>query len=128
MVTAEVRIARAIGERVLRRQDEVVAIGRDELSDEPLRRPVRVVAGRVDEVAAGLDVAVEDATALLLRRAPAPVLAEGHRAEAELRDAQAASSEQGVAHRSPPLPVATRRRPAVCPDAGVNGPARSADA
>src|SRR5207248_4544522 len=95
-----VRIARTIGERVLRRQDEVVAIGRDELSDEPLRRPVRVVAGRVDEVAVGLDVAVEDATALLFRRAPAPVLAEGHRAQAELRDAQAASSEQGVAHRS----------------------------
>ena len=42
----------------------------------------------------GLEVeGVEDPAAFLLRRAPAPVFAEGHRAEAQLRDPQAGLAE-----------------------------------
>src|SRR5436190_905679 len=55
------------------------------LSEKPLAGSVRVVVGGVDEVAAGFREQVEDPAALLFRCAPAPVLAESHRPQSELR-------------------------------------------
>ena len=93
MVSARVRIVAIERQRVLRRDHEPVSIARDELADVPLARAVGVVGGSVDEVAAGLDEAVEDRTALLEIRAPAPVRPERHRSERELGDAKAAAAE-----------------------------------
>ena len=104
MVAACVRVVRARGQRVLGREHEALAIRRGEGADELLALSVRVVARRVDEVPAGLDVGVEDAARLVLRRTPAPGLAERHRAERDLRDPEAAVAEQRVAHHSSSVP------------------------
>ena len=93
MVSTGVRIVAIERQRVLRRDHEPVSIVCDELADVPLARAVGVVGGGVDEVAAGLDEAVEDRTTLLEVRAPAPVLPERHRSEGELGDAKAAAAE-----------------------------------
>src|SRR5262245_46422968 len=98
MVAAGVGVAHALTEGVLGGDDEAIAIGGDELADIALAGAVGVIIGGVDEVAAGLDKRLKYLAALILRRAPTPVLAEGHRAEAHFRDTQAAAAEQFVAH------------------------------
>ena len=70
----------------------------DELADELFTRAVGVNVGRVDEVAARLAVGVVDFARLVLGRAPAPVFAEGHRAEAKVGNTQAAAAEKLVVH------------------------------
>ena len=98
VVARGVRVRRVGRQRVLGRQHEVVTLGADELANDLLAGAVRVVDGGVDDVAAGLGVRVEHAAALLGRRTPAPVLAEGHRAQEQLRDPQAARTEEPVSH------------------------------
>src|SRR5262245_34111275 len=98
MVTAGVGVAHALAESVLGGDDEAIALGGDELADIALAGAVGVVVGGVDEVAAGLDERLKYLAALVLRRAPTPILAEGHRAEAHFRDTQAAAAEQFVVH------------------------------
>src|SRR5205085_8875255 len=81
-----------------RREDPAVTGGMRQLSDDLLARTVGVVARRVDEVAPGLGVGLDDPAALGLVGTPAPVGAERHRAERQLRDPQPASADQAVAH------------------------------
>jgi len=87
------RIAR---HRELGRQDDAVAPPFHQPAEDALGRAVRVVDGRVDEIAAAVDVGVEDAPGLGFVGAPAPVLAEGHRAQRQRRDAQAGAAQQAV--------------------------------
>src|SRR5437868_3250180 len=58
--------------------------------------PLGVAVGSVDEIAAALDVAIENRLRLLRLGAPAPFLSEGHGAEAERTDAKAGPAEGDV--------------------------------
>ena len=71
-------------------------VAADVVADDLLRVALGVDVGGVDEVAAAVEVAVEDRCGLLDAGAPAPVLAEGHGAEAERADAQAGAAERDV--------------------------------
>jgi hypothetical protein len=113
MVAAGVGVVAAGGQRVLRRDDEPLALPLDELADDLLALAVRVVAGRVDEVAALADEHVEDAAALLLRGTPAPGFAEGHRPECDLGDPEAARAKQSVAHQCSSVPTIAATRSAI---------------
>jgi hypothetical protein len=73
MRAAAVVIVRTLGERVLGREHPAIAVGLDELADDPLALSAGVVVGGVDEVAARLGVRVDDPRALLLRRSPVPL-------------------------------------------------------
>jgi hypothetical protein len=55
------------------------AIRLDRLADDPLRRSIRIVVGRVDEIDAGVEGGVDD---VLRLRGVSPV-AEHHRAQAD---------------------------------------------
>ena len=105
VVAARIRVVAVRGERVLRRDDEAIARRLDEGADDRLALTVRVVAGGVDEVPARVDERLEHAAALVLRGAPAPGLAEGHRSERDLRDPETAPAEQCVAHHSSSVPM-----------------------
>jgi hypothetical protein len=59
--------------------------------------------GGVDEVAARVQKRVVNFAALLFRRTPAPVLAEGHRSQAQFRYPKSAFSQQLIAHDVLPL-------------------------
>ena len=75
---------------------EPVAPGRvapDVVADDLLGVALGVEVGGVDEVAAELEVSIDDLLRLLDARAPAEVFAERHRAEAERADAQAGAAE-----------------------------------
>ena len=70
----------------LDRDDEavaLVALTADVIVDDLLRVPLGVEIGGIDEVAAQLEVAVDDRLGLLDDASPAEILAEGHGAEAE---------------------------------------------
>ena len=78
----------------LRRQHDVVPPPRDRLADHRLRLAGRVDVGGVDEVDAGVERAVHDAVGAGLIEAAdhfpdLPAAAEGHRAQAQLRDEHA---------------------------------------
>src|SRR6266540_3867024 len=111
VVAPGVGVVAPAGQRVLGGDHPAVPVGGDHLADDALAGAVGVVAGGVDEVAAGLAVAVEHAPALGGARAPAPVLPEGHRAERQLGHAQPASAQQPVQHRLL-LPQPPARNPA----------------
>ena len=66
------------------------------VADDLLGVALGVAVGGVDEVAAALEVAIEDLLGLFDAGAPAPVFAERHGAEAEGADAQARASERHV--------------------------------
>ena len=106
---AAVRIAREEVARELGGDDDAVAPARvaaDVVADDLLGVAVGVDVGGVDEVAAALEEAVEDGLGVLDAGAPAPVLAEGHRAEAERADAQAGAAEGDVVvERRPSYPL-----------------------
>ena len=68
----------------------------DELADQLFALAAGVPVGGVDEVAALLDVTVEQAARDALLGAPSPFGAERHRAEAERADAQSGSSKRFV--------------------------------
>src|SRR5215208_7709860 len=98
MVAAVVRISGNRRKRVLRGEHELVPIGADELSNQSLAGAIREAVGRVHEVAAERDEVIEDATALVARRTPAQLVAEGHRAQRELRNAKAAAAKEVIPH------------------------------
>ena len=60
----------------------------DEVSDPLLAGAVKVHVGCVDQVSASIDIAVEQAARGILVGTPAPVGAEGHRAQRQAADAQ----------------------------------------
>jgi hypothetical protein len=83
----------------LRGDDDAVAllpVMREVLADDRLGVTLRVPVRGVEEVAAAIDVGIEDALRLRGLGAPAPFLAERHRAEAERADAQARVSHRDV--------------------------------
>ena len=97
VVAERIDVTRADRRCVLGRQHEAVAVCREQLADDLLAATPRVVVGGVDEVPADLAVGVEDAPALLQRRAPVDG-AERHRAQARLRDTKAAATELQIPH------------------------------
>ncbi len=102
VITARIGVSPVDGERVLRRDHPALALLLGELAHERLARAVGVVVRGVDEIAACVVVAVKDPPALVRIGPPAPVGAEGHRAESQLADAQAASAEELVPQDPPP--------------------------
>ena len=91
---AAVRIALPHVSAELRGDDHAVALaaaraGREVVAEDRLAVTLRVHVGGVDEVAAALEVARQNRVRGLDIGADAPFKAEGHRAEAERRDAQA---------------------------------------
>jgi hypothetical protein len=83
----------------LRRDDDAVAllpVLGEVFADDGLRVPLRITVRRVDEVAAALEVAIQDALRLRGLASPAPLFAEGHRAEAERAHAKAGAAERHV--------------------------------
>src|SRR6185369_14353791 len=98
-----VRIAGIEVAEELRGDDDAIAaraIAADGFADDRFRVAFRVHVGRVDEIAAAREIAAEDGRGLRRRRSPAPVLAEGHRAEAERADAQPRTSKRDVVSES----------------------------
>ena len=65
----------------------------DELAKKRLARAVGVDVSSVNEVAARFTEGVVNFLCLILGRAPSPIFAKSHRAERELRNAQAGISE-----------------------------------
>jgi hypothetical protein len=90
MIAGRVGIVAGSGVGVLGRQHDPVAVPRHELAQQLFAGTVGVDVGGVDEVAARLQEGVVDVAAFVVRRAPAPILAESHRPQAQLRDSQAA--------------------------------------
>jgi hypothetical protein len=80
-----------------------------ELAEQRFAGAVGVDVGGVNEVAARFQKGVVDFAALLFRRAPAPILAEGHRSQAQFRNAKSALAQQSVAHDALPLKMLTNR-------------------
>src|SRR5262245_52306409 len=81
MVSATVWVCFAFGERVLGRDNKMIPVALYEFTHEFLTCSIGIVVGRVDEIPARFGKRVEDFAAFLFRRAPAPVIAKGHRAE-----------------------------------------------
>jgi len=96
IAAAAVRVAEEHVRHELRRDDEALAllpIATDVLADDRLGVTLRVAVRRVDEVAAAIDVRIEDALGLFRLRSPTPFFAEGHRAEAMRADAKTRATE-----------------------------------
>src|SRR3546814_1241948 len=73
----------------------------DLLADEPFRGAVGVAVRGVDEVAAAIDIRVEDAARLSFIGAPAPIGAKRHCAERHRRNPEARTAEKGVSVEVP---------------------------
>ena len=69
-----------------------------EFPDEAFARPTGVKVRGVDEVATRFTEGLVDCFRFLFGRAPAPVVTEGHGAEAEVGDPEAAATEELVVH------------------------------
>lgn len=76
-----IRITRPAQRRVFRRQHQAFAVVTGEFAQQALGAAIGVGAGGVDEVAAALDVEVEQLARLVPLGAPAPLGAEGRRAQ-----------------------------------------------
>src|SRR3546814_506041 len=85
-----------LGQHVLRRNDQPLAPVGGELADEPFRGAVGVAVRGVDEVAAAIDIRVEDAARLSFIGAPAPIGAKRHCAERHRRNPEARTAEKAV--------------------------------
>jgi DNA-binding transcriptional LysR family regulator len=96
MVAAGIRIARTCRQRIFGGEHQRFALCFRELADQTLRRSVGVGVGGVDEVAAAIDIGVEDAPRFGFIGAPAPVGAERHGPERQWRDPEAGAAEQAV--------------------------------
>ena len=114
-VAAGIRIAGRTIVRELRGDDDMVAkpgLG-DEAADKALAHAAGIGIRRVDEVAAGLDVAVEDGAGGRLVAAPGAAdaadagIAEGHGAERKAAHAQSGTAEEEI--------VVERHRRSCCP-------------
>src|SRR6516165_52763 len=62
---------------------------------------IGVDIGGVDEVAARVTESIIDFAGFVLRRAPAPVFAEGHGAERGFRNSKTAVSQKPISHGDP---------------------------
>ena len=96
---AAVGIAEEHVRRELRREDDAIPlppIVREVLAEDGLGVALRVAVRGVDEVAAPVDVVVEDALRVSDLGAPPPLLAERHRPEAERADAKPAGADGEV--------------------------------
>src|SRR6185295_5064351 len=80
-------------------EHRLLAAVREGLADDHLRLALGVAVGRVDEVDAGVQGAMDDADALFVVRV-SPT-AEHHRSQAERRDHEAAMAEVAVVHALP---------------------------
>ncbi|GGO42158.1 hypothetical protein GCM10012286_23050 [Streptomyces lasiicapitis] len=76
-----IRITGPAQRRVFRRKDQAFAVFPGEFAKQALGAAIGVGAGGVDEIAAALDIEVEQLACLVLLGAPAPFGAEGRRAE-----------------------------------------------
>src|SRR6185436_15275691 len=79
-----------------------MAFGRDQLSGDALRLPLRVLIGRVDEIHSRVECGINDALGFLFVGA----IAEHHGAEAKRRDFETTAAEFAVFHyflRIPPF-------------------------
>jgi hypothetical protein len=92
MVAAGIRVAGLSGHRELRREDEPLTLVADKFSHEAFGGAVGVVHRDIDEVAAPIDVEIEDATGFGDVGAPAPLRPKGHGAQAQRRNAQTRAS------------------------------------
>src|SRR5215203_4868033 len=100
MIAPGVRIGPIPGDAVLGRHHEPVSPTLEQLPQDRLALPASVVAGRVDDIAAGLGVGVDDATALPQRRTHAALFAKGHGPQEEPRDPQPGAAKRPIAHCS----------------------------
>ena len=84
-VAARVGVARASAERKFRGEHHLVSSLRlrEKITDDALAASVGVTVGGVDEVAPGVEVAVQDGVGGFLRSPPAPIGAERHGSEAK---------------------------------------------
>jgi hypothetical protein len=89
MIAARIWVAGLSGRRELRRDDEPLTLVADEFPQEPFGGAIGVVRRGIDEVAAPVDVEIEDATGFGDVGAPAPFRSAGHGAQAHGRNAQA---------------------------------------
>ena len=79
-------------------EHEILATSLQHRAQKLFRLPELVDVGRVDEIAAGLGIGVEDRLACVRVGAMTPACAEVSGAEGNLRDPQAGLSEQRVFH------------------------------
>ena len=96
MVASGVRIARIACHGEFCCQDDPLAFVADESSEQPFGTTVGIVHCRVDEIAAAIDVEIEDAACLVTIRTPSPCRTERHRPEAHRRYPQARTSKKFV--------------------------------
>ena len=95
VIAARVGIAFAGEKRAFRRDNEVVAVGRNEFAEQALTCAFVIFVGGVDEIAAGLRETVKDPSRFIFRCGEAkvfPSLPESHRAQAKLGNPQPAFS------------------------------------
>jgi hypothetical protein len=97
-VAARIGIAARGVEGELRRQDHLIAHGAlaDEFAEHLFAFALCVGVGGVDEIAARVEVTVENSAGVGLFVAPAPFGSKGHGAEAQRADAQAGAAERDV--------------------------------
>src|SRR5208282_6802182 len=93
MIASRVGVATPLVEGKFGGDDKLVALAANEFAHELFTRAVRVAVGGVEEIAAGIDVGVEDRLGFVPVRAPAPFLAKGHGAQAKFGNAQTGFAE-----------------------------------
>src|SRR3546814_3857197 len=84
---------------IFARDHKAVAVGLDQPPDDALAFASGIHVRGVDEITSGLGKGVENRTTFFLGPRPVGRGSERHRAERDLRDAQAAFPEQAVAHQ-----------------------------
>ncbi len=72
----------------------------NELTDPGFADPVGVEVSGIDEIAATVDVPIEDLPGRVLVGSPTPVGAEGHRAQGEAADAQSGVAQSEISGRA----------------------------
>ena len=101
LIPAGVRIGAGRGVGVFGRQHHAIPPPLHELAAKGFAGALCVEVGSIEEIAAGVEERVEHLPRLVFARAPAPVFAEGHGAEADFRNAKSGFAEKFVAHESP---------------------------
>ena len=130
VVAAAVGVAGVQVQAVLGGQHRAVALARHETAQQGFAAAAGVEVGGVHKVAAALGVQVEHAARLGLVGAPAPVGAEGHGAQRQRADAQAAAAQGdvvGQCHFKLLANVELRADPSTPPRKGTPGIAQEKD-
>src|SRR5215510_12794348 len=87
MVATKIWIIFQFSERILGRDHKMIPVASYKLTDELLAGAISVVIGCVNEITPGPSrKRIKNFLAFIFRRAPAPVIAKGHRAKAQLRN------------------------------------------